>query len=201
MEPDIRAQPGEAEHLASSFSKLVLKDRALHDKAQKAFVSWVRSYSKHQASSIFRVTDLDWADLAQGWGLLKLPKMPELKVWDRKNYEAEEVDWESYAYQDKQREQHRKQALLQAKSGEGLTTTIGKPVKRTSSTAWSQNLEHKADKEARRIKRQARRDHDRFEKMSQEERDRIAETEQMVEKVKKRNKTEYAADETFEGFD
>jgi ATP-dependent RNA helicase DDX55/SPB4 len=201
IEPDIRVQPGEAERLASSFSDLVLKDRALHDKAQKAFVSWVRSYSKHQASSIFRVTDLEWADLAQGWGLLKLPKMPELKGWDRKNYKAEEVDWNSYAYRDKQREQHRREALLQEKSGEALTTKVGKPPKRTSSTAWSQNLEHKADKEARRIKRQARRDHDRFEQMSQEERDRVAETEQMIEKVKQRNQTEYAADEIFEGFD
>jgi ATP-dependent RNA helicase DDX55/SPB4 len=199
MDPEIRVQPGEAEQMASSFSDLVLKDRALHDKAQKAFVSWVRSYTKHQASSIFRVTDLEWADLAQGWGLLKLPKMPELKGWDRKKYNVEEVDWESYAYQDKQREQHRKEALLQEKSGEPLTKTIGKPVKRTSSTAWSQNLEHKADKEARRIKRQTRRDHDRFEKMSQEEQDRVAETEQMIEKVKKRNKAE--TDDTFEGFD
>jgi ATP-dependent RNA helicase DDX55/SPB4 len=201
MEPDVGVQPGEAENMASSFSDLVLTDRALHDKAQKAFVSWVRSYSKHQASSIFRVTDLEWADLAQGWGLLKLPKMPELKGWDRKNYQVEEVDWESYAYRDKQREQHRKEALLQEKSGEPFPNPTGKLVKRTSSTAWSQNLEHKADKEARRAKRQARRDHDRFDKMGQEEKDRIAETEQMIEKVKKQNKAEHLAEDAFEGFD
>ncbi len=200
-EPDVSMQLGESVRMASSLRKLVLKDRALHDKAQRAFVSWVRSYSKHQASSIFRVADLEWADLAQAWGLLKLPKMPELKGWDRKNYQAEEVDWDSYSYKDKNREQHRKEALLQENLGEPHPKTAGKPLKRSSSTAWSQNIEHKADKEARRGKRQARREHERFEKMSQEEKNRIAETEQMIAKVKKQTAAQASADDTFEGFD
>ncbi|KAJ8608417.1 hypothetical protein MRB53_039669 [Persea americana] len=40
-----------------AFRDIALSDRSIHDKAQKAFVSWVRSYSKHEASSIFRVAD------------------------------------------------------------------------------------------------------------------------------------------------
>lgn len=201
IEPDVSLQPGETEKLAFSFRMLVLKDRALHDKAQKAFVSWVRSYSKHQASSIFRITDLDWADLALGWALLKLPKMPELKGWDRKDYQVEQVDWENYAYKDKLREQHRKEALLHEKTTDPPPKTHGRPTKRSSSTSWSQNLEHKADKEARRVKRQARREHDRFDKLSQQEKDRVAETQQMVAEVKKRTKANQAADNNFEGFD
>jgi ATP-dependent RNA helicase DDX55/SPB4 len=201
VEPDISVQPGESEQMASMFRKIVWKDRALHDKAQKAFVSWVRSYSKHQASSIFRIADLDWADLAKGWGLLKLPKMPELKDWDRKDYQVEEVDWQNYAYKDKRREEHRKEALLQENAGDLHHKTHEKRPKQIITTAWSQNLEHKSDKEARRAKRQARREHERFDKMSQEEKERVAETEQMIERVKKEAQARQAADDVFEGFD
>jgi ATP-dependent RNA helicase DDX55/SPB4 len=201
IEPDISVQPESAERMASSLRDIVLKDRALHDKAQKAFVSWVRSYSKHQATSIFRIANLDWADLAQGWGLLKLPKMPELKGWDRQGYQAEEVDWDNYAYKDKQREQHRKEALLQDKSDVPSLKTNGKTAKRISSAAWSQNLERKSDKEVRRAKKQARRDHDLFETMNQEEKNRAAETEQMLAEVKRQNQASQIANDTFEGFD
>ena len=201
IEPEIRIQTERAEMMASSLRNIVLKDRALHDKAQKAFVSWVRSYSKHQATSIFRITDLDWADLANGWGLLKLPKMPELKGWDRKNYQAEEVDWDNYAYKDKQREQHRRDAILQEKS-DGPSSKKSKPhAKRTSSTAWSQNLERRADKEVRRAKKQIRHDHKLLNMMNQEERDRAAATDQMLADVRRQNEASQIGNDTFEGFD
>ena len=52
----------------------------------KAFPSYVQAYSKHQAAFIFRITELDIPSIAYSWGLLKLPRMPELKTceikWD-----------------------------------------------------------------------------------------------------------------------
>lgn len=59
--------------------KIVMTDRDLHDKGTMAYVSFIRSYSKHEASFIFRSRDLDLGALARGYGLLRLPKMPELK--------------------------------------------------------------------------------------------------------------------------
>ncbi|KAL8825846.1 MAG: hypothetical protein Q9191_004159, partial [Dirinaria sp. TL-2023a] len=80
--PPIHIPPEETSAAAaaatSKMRETVLRDRALHDKAQRAFPSWVQSYRKHQASHIFRVAELDWIDLANAWALLKLPKMPEL---------------------------------------------------------------------------------------------------------------------------
>lgn len=73
---DLSAQAAAA---TRALRQAVRRDRAHHERAQRAFVSWVRSYSKHGAASIFRVADLDWADLADAWGLLRLPKMPELR--------------------------------------------------------------------------------------------------------------------------
>jgi ATP-dependent RNA helicase DDX55/SPB4 len=78
---DLSAAPSleEVRQTVDRMRAIVLKDRALHEKGMKAFVSHVRAHSKHQTASIFRVVDLDWRDLAESFALLKMPKMPELK--------------------------------------------------------------------------------------------------------------------------
>ena len=48
----------------------------------KAFPSYIQMYTKHQAAFIFRITELDIPSIAYSWGLLKLPRMPELKSRD-----------------------------------------------------------------------------------------------------------------------
>jgi ATP-dependent RNA helicase DDX55/SPB4 len=60
--------------------------------AVKAFVSFVRAYSKHEASYIFRLKDLDLIGIGKSFGLLRLPKMPELKDNVRDGWEDAEVD-------------------------------------------------------------------------------------------------------------
>jgi Domain of unknown function (DUF4217) len=52
----------------------------------------VRAYSKHEASYIFRIKDLDLIGVARCLGLLRLPKMPELKDLNRDNWEDATVD-------------------------------------------------------------------------------------------------------------
>ena len=60
--------------------------------AAKAFVSFVRAYSKHEASYIFRVRDLDFVGLAKSFGLLRLPRMPELKDVPKDGWVDADVD-------------------------------------------------------------------------------------------------------------
>ena len=201
LRPDITIFENEAADATAAFRRLILQDRALHNKAQKAFVSWVRSYSKHQASSIFRVSDLDWTQLAEAWGLLKMPKMPELKTWNRDNYRSQHVDWDTYEYKDQLRERQRRETLEAYKKGE-LSTPRRENKRKASGTsvAWSQNLEHKADKEARRARKQARREQDKKANMSQSEKDHAAETEMMVEALKQQYRSPLVS-EVFEGFD
>lgn len=64
----------------------------LHFQSMKAFVSFVRAYSKHEASYIFRVKDLDLVGVAKSFGLLRLPRMPELKDANRESWSDAEVD-------------------------------------------------------------------------------------------------------------
>ena len=58
----------------------------------KAFVSFVRAYSKHEASYIFRIKDLDLVGVARSFGLLRLPRMPELKETNRERWQDADVD-------------------------------------------------------------------------------------------------------------
>lgn len=196
--------------LRDEMRQIVRQDRAIHDKAQKAFVSWVRSYSKHQASSIFRVAKLDWHDLVLGWALLRLPKMPELKQFDRKTLDLPMVDWDTYAYKDKLREEKRQRESFdvhaggvesepQAKSGKDSVQQEEAVRKRNQNSAWSEKVERKSTREVKRQKRGAKREHERNSKMTEGEKDRQAETQRMIEEVKRQTKAD--KENSFEGFD
>ncbi|BGP08597.1 ATP-dependent rRNA helicase spb4, partial [Rhodotorula toruloides] len=104
----------EAAAVRDEMRQVILKDRDLHDRGIKAFVSSIRSYSKHEASYLFRLQDLDLVGLAQSFALLRMPKVAELKGKEkeiRERWEDVEVDWDSYAYADKVREKQRKAEL------------------------------------------------------------------------------------------
>ncbi|KAJ9654911.1 ATP-dependent rRNA helicase spb4 [Neophaeococcomyces mojaviensis] len=200
VEPKVEINEISALDLARQLQILVLEDRALHDKAQKAFVSWVRSYSKHQASSIFRITDLDWRDLAEGWALLRLPKMPEAKNFDIKTLHLPNVDWDQFSYKDKSREKQRKEGLLN--KGNSPKRKVSVDEKGSSTIAWSGKLEQKATREVKRIKREAKRGFARSTKMTEEEKAHEAETQQMVAKVREQQLSLAKGDnDSFEGFD
>lgn len=98
---DKRLRGCAVEHMLAKIRAVVLEDRDIHDKvrrqalkfefslmvglvqAVKAYVSFIRAYTKHEASYIFRLKDLDLVGVAQSFGLLRLPRCPELKGADR----------------------------------------------------------------------------------------------------------------------
>ena len=199
-EPVIDLTAADAAKTSDEFRVLVLRDRALHDKGQRAFVSWVQAYRKHTASSIFRIADLDWEKLGQAWGLLRLPKMPELKHWDGDRSLGTPVDYDTYAYKDKVREKHRKEELATK-----LAESNQPPFKRSlpSTTrdkyeSWSQQKAKKYAKEERRQRKALGREKARLEKLTPAEQEREQELERMLAKVRAD-----AIDDTseFVGFD
>lgn len=70
--------------LLATIRQILLTERELHDKAAKAFVSSLQAYSKHEATFIFRLTDLDLHSVAISFGLLRIPAMPEVKEWRKR---------------------------------------------------------------------------------------------------------------------
>ncbi|KAL8768255.1 MAG: hypothetical protein Q9209_005486 [Squamulea sp. 1 TL-2023] len=190
----------EASKATSKIREVVLTDRALHDKAQRGFVSSVKAYSKHQASSIFRISDLDWEDLGHAWGLLKLPKMPELKKWDGDRSLGVKLDFSTYAYKDKKREQLRLEQMQQRQHGVSLKQDAKDGVKKGEKRAWSQKLEAKDERERRRDRKRTKREAERWEKMSPAEKEKQRELERMIETVKQKRLEENQLGE-FHGFD
>jgi hypothetical protein len=96
----------------STIRKHLSQDRTLHDmvrppcrfdyflqiqvcfniQAAKAFVSFIRAYSKHEASYIFRLKSLDFVGIAESYGLLRLPRMPELKSIDTSHWHDADIE-------------------------------------------------------------------------------------------------------------
>ena len=190
----------DADAATEEMRKVVLIDRAFHDKAQRAFVSWVKSYSKHQASSIFRITDIDWEDMGKAWALLKLPKMPEIKRWNGDKALGLTIDFAGYAYQDKQREQARLQELKEKEKAAADLFVEGFSLTRPKKRAWSQKYDQHDKRELRRNRKQSRRERERWEHMTLPEREKHLEVQRLVEEVKRKNLEEERYEE-FVGFD
>ena len=198
--PGLSVSSTEVDNTLGKLRKSVLTDRAFHDKAQRGFVSWVKSYSKHQASSIFRVADLDWEDSGNAWGLLKLPKMPEIKRWEGDKSLGVKIDFANYAYKDKQREQVRKYEQKEREEAALLPKSDSLSVPRPLKRAWSQKLDQRDERELRRTKKQTRREKERWEQMTLAEREKHAELQRLIEEVKRKKAEEDRYGE-FAGFD
>ena len=157
--PQVLTSQEDANQATEQIRELVRGDRAFYDKAQRAFVSWVRSYVAHQATSIFKTSELDWEDLARGWGLLRMPKMPELKTWKGDKTLGIEMDWDNFEYKEKSREKARKEALEAERAGEGQTRTPEDAKrKRKNNEAWSNKVEQEEVRVERREKRRKKRE-------------------------------------------
>ncbi|KAG6880036.1 hypothetical protein C0992_007353 [Termitomyces sp. T32_za158] len=145
--------PQVTEHL-KALRETLLTDRGLHDRAAKAFVSFVRAYSKHDASYIFRIKDLDLVGVAKSFGLLRLPRMPELKDVALESWEDALVDWDTYSYGDKAQEARRVAKSTAEKSrNEEQLLRVTRAEKKKANTAWSAQTQRKAAKDLRKEKR------------------------------------------------
>ncbi|KZW02840.1 DEAD-domain-containing protein [Exidia glandulosa HHB12029] len=158
---DDRPEDPGAAALEQQIRDLVKQDRDLHDRGVKAFVSFVRAYSKHEASYIFRLKDLDLVGVARSFGLLRLPKMPELKERPEghSTWLDVDIDWDTYAYADKTREKARLQELEEKRANavqdEKAKATRQKERKRqkVKNVAWSDKVAKKETKEKRKEKK------------------------------------------------
>ncbi|KAJ0340512.1 hypothetical protein COL922a_003321 [Colletotrichum nupharicola] len=204
--PEVEISDEEANETSEKFRAVLRSDRAYHDKAQKAFVSWVRSYGAHQTTSIFRVKDLDWADLGKGWGLLRLPRMPETKNWDGDKWLGNEgFDWDNFTYKDKTREAARQAAIEAERNGEKAAAADAVKKKRKTNEAWSKQTDREDLRVERREKRRRKKEAERMSTMTEEEKIKAMELNELIVEVRKRNQAKAAGgkdkEDEFEGFD
>lgn len=200
----------EASEIIAEIRKVLQSKRELHDRSQKAFVSWVQAYNKTLPADIFSVRKINWAELGKAWGLLHWPKMPELKrhcqeaVEDRtwKLDLPSDLDLNTVAYADKVRETKRLDDMAARARGEkpALPANFaGKlaDARRRKENAWSNQKGAKAVREARREKKEVRRKAESTAKMTDAEKMKAMELDDLIAKVKVKNR---ADEEEFEGF-
>lgn len=68
-----------ADAVCAAARKLAESDRAVMEKATKAFVAHVRGYKEHHCRFIFQLSDLDLNHLGRMLGVLRLPVMKEVR--------------------------------------------------------------------------------------------------------------------------
>ncbi|XP_014615065.1 PREDICTED: probable ATP-dependent RNA helicase DDX55 homolog [Polistes canadensis] len=130
---------------------LQLKDRQIFDKANRAFVSYVQAYNKHECNLILRLKDIDLGSLAIGFGLLKMPRMPELKGRDVTSFVAPEIDFNSITYLNKEKERIRLEKLNEFRNTGTWPRKIKRKFKQTES--WTETKKKKLEKQEKRQRR------------------------------------------------
>ena len=186
--------------------------RELHDRSQKAFVSWVQAYTKSLPSDIFSVRSLDWAETGRAWGLLRWPKMPELKRYypqavANRSYELDlpaDFDLGNLRYADAMREETRQAVMAARARGErpALSKSNGgklADLQRRKDRAWSSQKEAKSLRDTRRERKHVRRRAERIEKMDDAEKKKDAELNELIARVRQQNEAS-VDDDSFQGF-
>ncbi|KAH3902989.1 related to ATP-dependent rRNA helicase SPB4 [Saccharomycodes ludwigii] len=147
-----------------SIHSWILQDRSRFDESVKTYVGFIKYYSRHSASSIFRLQSMDYINLAKLHGLIRLPKMPEItkylditmNVSNRQLMEnggwliANPVNMNKYAYSDRQREKKRLKEL-QELSAVRDKNKLKRELKKKN-LAWSNKTETKEKKLERKQK-------------------------------------------------
>ena len=149
------AEEAEVDHAARRLETQVRQaakeDREVMEQATRAYVSYVRAYTKHELSYIFRLVDLDLAAIAHAFGLLRLPAMPELKSRPGLQYSAEELDFNCIPYKDRTKEKARQ---LNIKIVDQEVSQDSAPKRKcTTSQAWSKKKQRSVLRLAKKDKR------------------------------------------------
>lgn len=140
----------------------ILEDRFRHDLAIRGYVGFIRYYSKHSATSIFRLQSLDYVGYAKLYGLLRIPKMPEsryINPFPEDGWLDRSVNMDEYKYKDAQKEAARLDTVRAEKAKEERKAKAeSRRAQKTKNASWSVKVEHKEDKQERREKMQRRRE-------------------------------------------
>ena len=84
------------------------KDHDIIDKAQNAFVSFIRYYKEHRLSFIFAFNSLDFGQVANSFSLFSIPRVKEILGRPTKNFIPDKsVNLQEIEYIDKNKEKQK----------------------------------------------------------------------------------------------
>lgn len=147
----------ESSEVNAIIHQLHANDRSIFDKGNRAFVSHIQAYSKHECNYILRVNDLNLGRIATGYALLKMPLMPELKTASSADFVGPsfEVDFSTISYKNKEKEASR-QKKLEIYQETGKWPDMAKFKKKTE--AWGISKQRRADKKLKKDDRKSKKE-------------------------------------------
>lgn len=196
----------DAQDITNKIRKLQLSDRLIFDKANRAFVSYVKAYSKHECNLLLKVKDLNLGQLAFGFGLLRLPKMPELKGKTDEDFEAVEIDFNSIKYKNKEREKSRGDKLkVYQETGKWPVKPSALKKRMKQTVPWSKTKEGKDERKKKREMRaklkqavkNGEKKKKRKRKLNSDQLNDLAENLKLIKKMKRSKKNSNDLDEDF----
>ncbi|KAK9480217.1 P-loop containing nucleoside triphosphate hydrolase protein [Lipomyces japonicus] len=157
------APVGLEEEFGRKLHKWLLEDRERHEAAVKSYVGYVRFYTKHTMSSIFRISEFNFVDVAKEFGLIRLPSMPELKGVDgipSGGWLIDGFNMDNYKYKDAKREASRLEALQHVEDVEAERAEEKKKrdLRQKQAVSWSEQNDRKERREVRREKKKTKHD-------------------------------------------
>ncbi|XP_025987943.1 probable ATP-dependent RNA helicase DDX55 homolog [Solenopsis invicta] len=185
------------------------KDRLVFDKANRAFVSYVQAYSKHECNLILQLKDIDLGKLAMGFGLLRMPKMPELKGKDVSSFVGLEIDINTIPYAHKQRELRRIKRLSEYRNTGVWTSNQNRCNRKKQTESWSESKKRKLERREKRSKRKERKEllkqqfsttcnKRKRKRMNEEDIEQLAKDIALIKKFKKRKISQEEFDAAFQ---
>ncbi|KAJ8710987.1 hypothetical protein PYW07_008229 [Mythimna separata] len=202
---EIKINPKLKDKVLSMLHDQQKQDRSVLDKGQRAFVSHMRAYTKHECNLLLQFKELPLGHIATSYGLLKLPLMPEIKQEHKDQFlgPKEQIDFNSIPYKDKQKEVSRLQKLSEYKKT-GVWPSK-KKKKMMQSEPWEQAKQNKEERKLKRKKRKELKKNDpesgkkkKRKAVTQEELNELAADIALMKKLKKRKITQEQFDQQFE---
>ncbi|CAL4148989.1 unnamed protein product [Meganyctiphanes norvegica] len=175
---ELMEAPREIPETLGKIRKLQIRDRLKMDKANRAYVSYVQAYNKHECNLIINIKKLNFGALATDFGLLKMPKMPELKKIQITDFTPVKMEYNSIRYKDKQKERSRQGKLITYKE---TGKWPGLKQHAPKEEAWSKQKDQKEKRAMRKEKKAKKRVH----KFTEEDMDELDEDVRMLKKLKK----------------
>lgn len=117
---EVSTDPSKSKEFSSSVREMVrnstLRDRAILDASEAAFLSYMRAYKEHKCGYILKMEDMDVNGIIDSFGLLRLPRFHEFKrlrskIAFRKD---EGINVRDIPYNDKIRERRRQEQIKEA---------------------------------------------------------------------------------------
>lgn len=135
--------------------------------------------------------------------------MPEARHFQGDRHLGCNIDWDNYAYQNKTREKQRLDSL-NAEAPNPAEAEAFRAKRKRNAEAWSGKQEQEDTRVARRDKKQRKREAERRENMTDEQKAQDMDLAQLLAAVRKENQAKYAkdaqaategGDDDFDGFD